>query len=211
MKDLQTTRAVVKYLTTYISGKTIDFGAGTAKYRNLIKPHTSEYTTFDIVAGEHIDIVGDALNPPFSDNSFDTVLSTQTLEHVEQPWIVVREIHRMLKPGGICIATAPFLVPYHADPHDYFRYTVQGMESLFKNYGFTIEESGRYGNTPAVLAEMIHFSHFSHYKKRTGVKRWLRDRFMNTVRRIAYALNDICRNDTVYANVYVVARKLRGS
>lgn len=208
MKNFRNTRAVIADLTQYVSGKTLDFGAGSAKYRSLITPHTSEYVTFDMFPGDHIDVVGDALNPPFPDSTFDTVISTQVLEHVEKPWVVVHQIGRILKPGGVCIITAPFLVPYHADPHDFFRYTVQGMESLFRNEGFTIEKSGGYGNTPSVLAEMLHFSHFSHYEKRTGIKLWLRDRVVGLVKTIAFKLDAVFQNKTIYANTYVVARKI---
>lgn len=207
MTNFRNTRAVIAYLIRYVSGKTLDFGAGSAKYRNLIVPHTSDYVTFDMIQGEHIDVVGDACNPPFPDNSFDTVISTQMLEHVEKPWVVIHQIGRILKPGGICIVTAPFLVPYHADPNDFFRYTKQGMESLFKNEGFTIEESRGYGNTASILAEMIHFSHFSHYKKISTTKQWWRDRFMNSIKGLAFRLDSIFQNDAMYANMYVVARK----
>lgn len=207
MKNFRNTRAVIEYLVQYVNGKTLDFGAGSAKYRALITPYASEYTTFDMFKGEHIDIVGDALNPPFLDHTFDTVVSTQVLEHVEKPWVVVHQIGRILKPGGVCIITAPFLVPYHADPHDFFRYTIPGMESLFKNEGFTIVESGGYGNTPSILAEMMHFAHFSHYEKRTGVRLWLRDRIVGLVKTIAFKLDPLFKNKTMYANTYVVARK----
>lgn len=207
MKNLRNTRAVVTHLTRYVSGKTLDFGAGSAKYRNIISPHASEYITFDMLPGEHIDVVGDALNPPFPDSTFDTVISTQMLEHIERPWIVVNRIKRILKPGGVCIITAPFLVPYHADPNDFFRYTKQGMESLFKNEGFTIEESGGYGNTPTVLAEMLHFSHFSHYKKISETRARWRSRFMRALKGLAYRLDGVFQNNAVYANTYVVARR----
>ena len=203
------TRAILQKLAHHITGNTIDYGAGSAKYKNIITPHTSKYTTFDMIPGENIDIVGDAMNPPFPDNTFDTVVSTQMLEHVERPWIVVHEMGRILKPGGICIITAPFLVPYHADPHDFFRYTVQGMESLFTHEAFEIVESGKYGNTPGVISEMIHFSYFSHYTKRSGIRLWLRDRIMNVIKRVAQFLDGTFQNSTIYANTYVVARKTR--
>jgi SAM-dependent methyltransferase len=208
MITFKNTRTLVAYLRKYINGKTVDFGAGNAKYRNLIKPCTSEYIAFDMVPGEHIDVVGDALNPPFQDETFDTVLSTQTLEHVEKPWVVVQEIKRILKPDGVCIITAPFLIPYHADPYDFFRYTKQGLESLFKNEGFEIIESGTYGNTPSVLVEMMHFSHFSHYTTRSKWRGRIRNTFIRSTKWLAYKLDTVFKNKSVYANSYVVARKV---
>ncbi len=158
MKNFQQTREVVKYSLKYVKGRTLDLGAGSAKYKSIIKQKTSEYITFDMVEKEGIDVVGDILDLSFKDKSFDTIISTQVLEHVEKPWIMVKEIQRILRKNGICILTAPFLVPYHADPCDYFRYTKKGMESLFKNENFEIIECDGYGKTFSVLSEFFHFS-----------------------------------------------------
>lgn len=207
MKQFKTTREVMQHTGRYIKGDTLDFGAGKAKYKGIIASHASKYTAFDMIPGEHIDVVGDALKPPFADNHFDTVISTQVLEHVQKPWVVIHEIGRMLKPGGICILTAPFLVPYHADPHDYFRYTTQGLESMFQNEGFEILESGSYGKTFTVFAEMIHFVFFSHYKPRNKIT----TKFMQTIKPLAYKLDGMVKNKVVYPNSYVVARKLETS
>ncbi len=207
MKNFITTREVITHLAPHISGNTLDFGAGSAKYRTIISPRSSSYTTFDMMPGAHIDVVGDALNPPFANGTFDTVISTQVLEHVEKPWVVVHEIGRILKPGGVCVMTAPFLVPYHADPHDYFRYTRQGMESLFINEGFSIVESGGYGNAPSMLAEMIHFAYLSHYTKRSRLGAWFRNTVVNSLKWMASKIDRFFKNDALYANTYVVAKK----
>ncbi|MHA1751331.1 MAG: class I SAM-dependent methyltransferase, partial [Candidatus Helarchaeota archaeon] len=106
MTKFESTREVIKYSLKYISGKTLDLGAGSAKYRNIIKQKASEYITFDMIPGPHIDVVGNVLDLPFEDKTFDTIISTQVLEHVEKPWIMIKEIHRVLKKNGICILTA---------------------------------------------------------------------------------------------------------
>lgn len=207
MQNFKTTREVIVHTSQYIQGETLDFGAGRAKYKGLIQPKTTRYVAFDMIEGEHIDVVGDVLNPPFASNSFDTVISTQVLEHVRQPWIMVNQIARILKPGGICIMTAPFLVPYHADPHDYFRYTKQGLASLFENEGFEIVESESYGKTFTVLAEMFHFVFFSHYTKRSEWKQKWISRVMRVTKSTAYKLDKMVKNKVMYPNSYVVARK----
>jgi SAM-dependent methyltransferase len=204
-KNLKNTRDVILHTKHYVTGETLDFGAGTAKYQYLIRPHTSKYTTFDMVAGKNIDIVGDVLNPPFENNTFDTVISTQVLEHVEKPWIMVREIGRIIKPGGVCITTAPFLVPFHADPYDFFRYTIEGMVSLFRNEGFEVIESGSYGKIFGVFSEMIHFSLFNPYKP-GGHTVW-GSRIMRQAEKLAFFLDKFVDNKIIYPNVYVVMRK----
>lgn len=203
MKKFFQTREVVQYSLKYISGKTIDLGAGSAKYRNIIKQKSIEYTTFDVVPGPNVDVVGDVLDLPFKDESFDTVISTQLLEHVEKPWVVVKQIHRILKKDGTCICTAPFLIPYHADPHDYFRFTKEGLESLFRNEGFNIIECDSYGPMFNVISEFIRFSFFNPYKKqRRGT--WKITHFLA---KIVKFLDRFSKNRIIYGNVYIIARK----
>jgi len=203
MNDFQQTREVVKYCLKYISGKTLDLGAGSAKYRSIIKEKTSEYIAFDMVKKEGVDVVGDVLDLSFENESFNTVISTQVLEHVEKPWIMVKEIQRVLKKDGICFLTAPFLVPYHADPCDYFRYTINGMKSLFKNENFEIIECDGYGRIFSVLSEFFHFSFFNPYKKSKIGNR----RIVCFVERIAKFLDKFSRNKIIYTNVFIVAKK----
>ena len=203
MKNFQQTREIVKHSLKYIFGKTLDLGAGSSKYRNIIEKRTSEYVTFDMIKKEGIDVVGDILNLSFKDESFDTVISTQVLEHVEKPWIMVKEIQRILRKDGICILTAPFLVPYHADPCDYFRYTKKGIESLFKNENFEIIECDGYGKTFSVLSEFFHFSFFNPYKKQKIGSR----RIILFVERLAKFLDKFSRNKIIYTNVFIIAKK----
>jgi len=202
---MNNTREVIVNTKHYVKGRTLDFGAGTAKYQNLIRPQTSEYITFDMIAGKNIDVVGDVLNPPFKDGEFDTIISTQVLEHVEKPWVMINQIGRILKSGGTCIMTAPFIVPFHADPYDFFRYTETGLTSMFKNEGFEIVESGSYGKIFGVLSEMIHFSLFSPYES-IGKKLWSR-RIVMRIEKIARFLDRFVKNKVIYSNVYVVAKK----
>lgn len=82
------------------------------------------------------DIVGDVCNIPFPDKSLDFLIIMEVLEHVKEPFIAISEIYRVLKPNGKVILSTPFIYPVHADPHDYFRYTKNGllyMLRLFKN------------------------------------------------------------------------------
>lgn len=197
------TKDVIIGTLKYVSGKTLDLGAGTAKYSGFIKQKAKEYVTFDAVAGKNIDIVGDVLNLPIGNETFDTVISTQVLEHVEKPWIMVKEIRRILKEGGICILTAPFLSPYHSDPRDYFRYTEDGLKSLFSNEGFEILECSGYGKVFSVLSGFVKFSWFNPYKKRMRGS-WKMTRFISS---FAKFLDKFVNSKIIYGNVYIVAKK----
>ncbi len=149
-------------------------------------------------------MVGDVLNAPFDDGTFDTIIATQVAEHVEKPWIMVKEIKRILKPNGVCILTAPFMIPSHNDPTDFFRFTKDGTISLFKNEGFEIIECDYYGKIFSVLAEMIHFVFLKPYEK-PGV--WSQ-RFLRYLEKFASKLDRFARNEIVYANVYIIAKKI---
>jgi len=89
----------------------------------------------------------------YDNNIFDFLVVDQVLEHAEKPWIAVKEIFRVLKPGGISIATGPFMVEDHGvgKCRDYYRYTPDGWRSLFSD--FEILKAEGWGNR-----EVIRFS-----------------------------------------------------
>src|SRR5262245_18923873 len=91
-----------------------------------------QVTTVDAFAGPGVDIVGDIHKLPIADNSYDCVFCTGTLEHVENPWQAVSELYRVTRPGGIVHIDVPFIQGYHADPTDYWRFTIDGLKLLCK-------------------------------------------------------------------------------
>lgn len=105
----------------------LDVGAGGRRI-------TPTVVAFDAVPAPGVDIVGDIHNMPISSDSFDCVFCTGTLEHVTDPWQSVHEIHRVLKPGGIVHIDVPFMQGYHADPTDYWRFTLDGLKLLCKEF-----------------------------------------------------------------------------
>jgi Methylase involved in ubiquinone/menaquinone biosynthesis len=84
----------------------------------------------DLFSFAGVDVVADIARLPFCDESVDAVLCIQVLEHVPRPQEVLHEIRRVLKPGGVCYLTTPFLYPYHSSPHDYTRWTLDGLREL---------------------------------------------------------------------------------
>jgi SAM-dependent methyltransferase len=204
IKTIRTTRDVILSNLDNIRGVTLDLGAGTAKYKKFIVPHTSKYIAYDMFPGDNIDVVGDVLNVSLPSGTFDTIISTQVLEHVEKPWVMVAEISRLLKTGGICILSAPFIIPFHADPNDYFRYTKNGLTSMFKNEGFDIITCESYGRTFSVLSEFIHFTYFNPY---SGSKNKILKRLFSLIEKVLIRLDAFNNNKIIYPNCYIVAKK----
>ena len=60
----------------------------------------------------------------------------QVLEHVADPWLAVREIRRVLKPGGVALMTSPFMWPWHGSMRyaDFWRFTADGWRVLCRDF-----------------------------------------------------------------------------
>lgn len=81
-------------------------------------------------------VFGDACHLPFPDSTFDAVLLLEVLEHIPSDTLVLKEILRVLRPGGTLYLSTPFLYPVHDAPIDYRRYTAYGIEAILKEAGF---------------------------------------------------------------------------
>jgi SAM-dependent methyltransferase len=88
----------------------------------------------ELTAAPPTDVVADVHELPFDDASLDGVVAEALLEHVRDPVAVVREVARVLRPGGIVCAASPFLQPYHPSPTDYHRWTLDGFRALFDGF-----------------------------------------------------------------------------
>lgn len=117
----------------------LDVGAGDAPYRELFA-HCN-YVTVDRMESVHegardSDVIAsaDALGLP--DETADAALLTQVLEHVPDPAAVLREMARVLRPGGGLFMTVPFVWELHELPDDFWRFTPSSLERLLHAAGF---------------------------------------------------------------------------
>jgi len=125
----------------------------------------TEYQVLDKVPDYHPDIIGDIHNLPLKDSSVDAVICISVLEHVEEPQRAVKEMHRVLKPGGYCYIYAPFLFYYHPMRGyygDFYRFTIDGLRYLARDFRETETH-----NALGAIATV--FNLFPFFSKKTGI------------------------------------------
>lgn len=132
--------------------RVLDFGCATKPYVGLF-PADVTVEGADLegnAAAEHvIEPSGRLL---VDDESFDAVLSTQVLEHVEAPATYLSEALRVLRPGGRMLLTTHGIMYVHRDPVDYWRWTSDGLSKVIREQGFeTLAVDGLLGLAPAAL------------------------------------------------------------
>jgi SAM-dependent methyltransferase len=99
-----------------------------------------EWQTVDIFRDDRLTyLASDPYSFPISDNTFDIVFSGQVIEHVRKPWIWIKELARICKPGGRVITINPVSWPYHEAPVDCWRIYPEGMRALYEEAGLHVE------------------------------------------------------------------------
>jgi SAM-dependent methyltransferase len=115
----------------------------TGGYRSLFAAPPWTYRGLDMAPGRNVDIV--ATDPyrwdALADGSIDVVVSGQAFEHIEWPWLTIREIARVLRGGGLALIIAPSSGPVHRYPKDCWRYYPDGLPALASYAGLDVVET----------------------------------------------------------------------
>ncbi len=181
-----------------LHGRVIDVGCGHKPYAPMMGRAVSEYIGVDR-EGPHAtpDVVGDASQLPFPDGHFDAGVSFQVFEHVRDPLACVKELARVVKPGGTVLFTVPGVWPAHEVPHDHWRYTRNGLEALLVDAGLVDGELTPLGGLWSALGQMANLE---------LDKRWWARALIPWVNLGARALEPTAREELVL-NWLVVARR----
>jgi SAM-dependent methyltransferase len=132
MRELDRT---LERLSGQLEGRVLDFGCADMPYRHLF----SDYVGADLPGNPQAEI---EIRPdgtlPVEDGSIDAVLSTEVLEHVEDPRTYLDECFRVIRPGGRMLLSTPGIFVWHPDPVDYWRWTSQGLRFEIERAGFEV-------------------------------------------------------------------------
>ncbi|TNF33769.1 MAG: methyltransferase domain-containing protein [Gammaproteobacteria bacterium] len=126
-----------------LHGPVYEFGAmeidtpslkGVTNFRQLAAGYGLPYVGCDMRAGPGVDSVQDLHGLDLPDAIAGTVISTDTLEHVEYPRKAMQEVYRILQDPGILIVTTVMNFPIHGVPDDFWRFTPSGLRSVLQPF-----------------------------------------------------------------------------
>ena len=126
----------------------VNIGSGT----NRIHP---EIINIDILPFKNVDIVADIVELPLANESVDGIICDTVLEHITNPDLAMRELSRILKPGGALITIVPFLYPYHSSPNDFHRWTSEGLRHMLERNEMRVTELGVLGGPMGALQSIL--------------------------------------------------------
>lgn len=132
-------RRELRPATAAVRGRVLDAGSGRGVWRDVIRSGGAEYESIDHAprGGDCPTWIGDVMEmPQVPPIRYDAVVSHQVLEHLPRPWKALEEFYRVLRPGGVLVISVPHLARRHELPHDYFRFTQEGVTSLLWDAGF---------------------------------------------------------------------------
>jgi SAM-dependent methyltransferase len=151
--------ALLPRLQRAARGRVLDVGCGAMPFKRRLTRlrEVTGYDSLDVearVPGVTFVASVDQMTPVPS-SSYDTVLCSEVLEHVANPWSGLREIHRVLRAGGHLILTVPFLARLHEEPRDYFRYTEHSLREMLQALDFEVQDIVTTGSVAGFLGHQI--------------------------------------------------------
>jgi SAM-dependent methyltransferase len=165
-------QAMQRFVAEYLSGRRrehleiLDVGSMNVNgsYRTLLDDPEWHYTGVDASDGEGVDLILPSPYDwsPLSSNKYDVVVSGQTFEHIEYPWVTLMEVARVLKPAGIVCLIVPSGGYEHRYPVDCWRYYPDGISALARWADLDVlsattnwEPQGSFGDDSAVWKDTV--------------------------------------------------------
>lgn len=199
----------------FLNKKTLDFGCGSQPYKRLLS-HASTYIGVELDTPQNrknkiADLFYNGHSIPLQTSSIDSILSTQTFEHLPNPCEILTEFHRILRPGGNLVLSIPLMWPEHETPYDFYRYTSFGIKSLLERHNFTIIKIEK--TLPDIRMPAQIFLAWLYDSMRMGEKHLLVQALLSVILFSPITLLTIflskifCKNEFNYLDIFVVAQK----
>lgn len=149
----------IKKYSGFLEWRLVDLWCWSKPYREYIT--VEEYIWVDVEiswhdhANEQIDVFYDWKKLPFDDNSIDSILSTQTFEHIKYLNIVMNDLHRILKSWWYMLVTLPFIWWEHEQPYDFRRYTTFWITHELEEIWFEVIELEKSSTTIITITQLL--------------------------------------------------------
>ena len=157
-----------------------------------------------------VDIIYDGKTLPFADNSFDSIFTSEVIEHIFEIDYTLAELNRVLKKSSYMLMTLPFVMEEHEIPHDFARYTSFGIRYLLVKHGFEIvhmEKTTNYIETIIQMWNIFLSGYFSH--KNAIIRNLMTLMFISPFNILGIIFGAILsKQGAFYHNNLVVARKI---
>jgi SAM-dependent methyltransferase len=198
---------------THFYGRVLDIGGKKENKKGDFRPPQKnvaswEYLNIDQTTSP--DYLCSCEKIPVEDESFDMVLLTAVLEHLEKPEAALKEAHRVWKRNDQIITTMPFLYPIHSDPCDYQRWTPMKIELEFKEAGLSEVKIRTMGGFFAVVYDLLYASIGIASRNRCSLKnRFARKFVMPVLAKIFMHLDKIFmyKSEKITTGFYITAIK----
>jgi ubiquinone/menaquinone biosynthesis C-methylase UbiE len=141
----------------FVKGKLLELGCGEGRGIDLLAPLAEQFTAIDKIDSvieklklkypSHRFDAGHFPPIPFPDNSFDSIVTFQVIEHIKDDHLFVKEIYRILRPGGTALITTPNIkMTLTRNPWHIREYTADELTGLCKKYFDDVTMKGIAGN-----------------------------------------------------------------
>ncbi len=111
--------------------RVLDVGGRYQPYRPLVEQRIEKYVAIDVLRTELVSVLADGQALPFAPESFDLVIATQVFEYFESPELAVRQIHSVLRSGGVLVASVAAFAP-RFDEREKWRFLPAGIQHLLR-------------------------------------------------------------------------------
>jgi SAM-dependent methyltransferase len=191
----------------FINKKILDIGCGSKPYSKLFENLGADYKgidfekyslnkTFDKSCPDYFfpkDYSTKFIISNLKNNSFDSIVSFQVLEHHEKPEILFSEVNRLLKKRGYFFLTFPFIWCLHEEPFDYQRLTHYKILNLAKENGFKVIKIVKRGGALSSVSQILNTSLFN--TKINKIFKWAIYLFLLPLQYLVYLIEKLQGED----------------